>query len=92
MIPGRYLSLLFSLNPVAVPPRLAFIVSKKIDKRATVRNRVRRLLSEAVKEQLPMLKPGAAGVFLTKKTIADQSLDEIKSDVQAVFSRARLFK
>ena len=38
--------------------RFGFIVSTKIDKRATVRNRIKRILREKVRNLLPELQPG----------------------------------
>ena len=44
---------LIALNNETDVSRFAFIVSTKIDKRATVRNRIRRLMSESVRLFLP---------------------------------------
>ena len=38
-------------------PRFAIIVSTKIDKRTTSRNRIRRVLSESVRQLLPYIEP-----------------------------------
>lgn len=90
MVSGPLFSLLAADSKTEKPPLFAFIVSKKIDKRATARNRVRRLLSEAVWEILPRVRPGAEGVFLTKKSIIGRDLEEIKKNVADVFTNARL--
>lgn len=54
--------------------RFAFIVPTKIDKRATVRNRMKRLLRERVRVLLPSLPAGRDVVIIARKKEA--SLDE----------------
>jgi ribonuclease P protein component len=72
--------------------RFAFIVSKKIHKRAVKRNKVRRLLAESVQAFLPKIKSGIDAVFLTKKTINDKSFDQIKKEVEKIFKQVNLLK
>jgi len=74
------------------PPAFAFVVSKKITKKATKRNRVKRLLSEAVRNFLPQIKPGVKGIFLAKKEILEKNFAEVKTEVEAVFKKENLFK
>ncbi len=73
------------------PPRLAFIISKKIHKKAIKRNRVRRLLVEAVRGILPKIKPGFDFVFLVKKTILEKKLLEIKNEVEKFFGNEKIY-
>ncbi len=73
-------------------PKFAFIISKKIHRRATKRNRARRLLTEAVRVFLAKIKPGTEGVFLGKKMIIGKYFSEIKSEVEEIFKKAGLFK
>lgn len=89
LIQGRYGGLLYGLgqNPA---PRFAFIVSKKIDKKATARNRIKRLLSVAVFDCLKQVKPGAEGVFLAKPAILGKSLAEVKEEIGIIFKQAGL--
>lgn len=51
-------------------PRFAFVVSTKIDRRATQRNRNRRLLSESVRHLMPRIRPADAVIIVRKKNIA----------------------
>jgi ribonuclease P protein component len=74
------------------PPRFAFIISKKIHRRAVKRNQARRLLTEAVRVFLPKIKPGEGGVFLVKKAIIGKEFVEIKNEVEEIFKKANLFK
>lgn len=92
VFPGRFLSLLVGYGLCKSPSRFAFIVSKKIAKNATRRNKIRRLLAEVVYTFLPKIKTGFGGVFLTKKTIVDKSFSQIKKEVEEVFKQADLLK
>ena len=47
--------------------RFGFIVSTKIDKRATVRNRIKRILREKVRNLLPQLQSGKDIIIVARK-------------------------
>ncbi len=51
--------------------KFAFIVSTKLDKRATARNRMKRLMREAVHRLMPTTQKGVDGVFLVRGKIPD---------------------
>jgi len=74
------------------PPVFAFVVSKKIEKKATKRNKIKRLLSEAVRSFLIQIRPGVKGVFLVKKEILGKNLTEIKTEIENIFKKENLFK
>lgn len=73
-------------------PKFAFIISKKIHKRATKRNRARRLLSEAIRFFLPKIKEGVDGVFLAKKPIIGKEFVEVKTEAEEILKNANLLK
>jgi len=64
-------------------PRFAFIVSTKIDKRATARNRMRRTMSESVRHLLATVG-SIDGIFIAKKNFADLPQTEIEKIVRAL--------
>lgn len=64
-------------------PRFAFIVSTKIEKRATTRNRMRRTMSESVRHLLPTIQP-ADGIFIAKKNFADLPQTGVEKAVRAL--------
>ena len=64
--------------------KFLFVVSKKISKRAVDRNRIRRLLSEAIKPSLERIKNGVRVGFLVRRKIMGMSLEEIKKEVEKV--------
>jgi len=61
--------------------RFGLIVSKKIDKRAVVRNRIRRVVLESVRLSLDKIKNGYLVVFLTKKKLIGLGVKEVKKEV-----------
>ena len=64
-------------------PRFAFIVSTKIDKRATARNRMRRTMSESVRHVLNTTNP-IDGIFIAKKNFADLPQKEVEKIIIAL--------
>jgi ribonuclease P protein component len=64
-------------------PRFAFIVSTKIDKRATARNRMRRTMSESVRHLLT--KVGLPeGIFIARKNFAGFSQTEVNNIISGL--------
>lgn len=68
-----------------------FVISKKIDKRAVVRNRVKRLLSHAIEGMNSKLMPGYDMIVVTKKPILE-NMDRIQEELREVFKKARILK
>lgn len=71
-------------------PKFGFIVSKKVDKKAVIRNKIKRRLDQALLFYLPRIKPNAKAVFLAKKTLVDASFSEIQKEIERMLKRARL--
>jgi ribonuclease P protein component len=74
------------------PSRFGFVISNKISKRANVRNKIKRILREAVKASLPELKSGFDVIFLVKKVALGRQTKDIMNEVSVVFKKADLFK
>lgn len=70
--------------------KFGLIVSKKIDKRAVVRNRVRRVLLESVRLKLSEIEDGYLVVFLAKKKLVGLRVEEVKREVYSGLKKARL--
>lgn len=72
---------------VSAAPRFGFVVSTKIDKRATVRNRIKRLLRRAVRERLERIPDGFDIVFVVRASIVGKDYEEIGSEVDKILSK-----
>jgi ribonuclease P protein component len=72
--------------------RFAFIVSTKISKIAVKRNKAKRRLREAVKQNTNKVSKGYDVVFLTKKMTLEKSSKEIAKEVEKVFKESGLIK
>jgi ribonuclease P protein component len=68
--------------------RFAFIVSTKIDKRATVRNRIKRLMSEAVRLSMDSIKPGIDCVVIARRELVGLSMAEVQTRLVDLFRKA----
>lgn len=83
----------FLQNPPG-PARFGFIVSKKVDKRATARNRLRRLLSEVVRLFLaennrlfPFESGGVDVVFIVRRGALGKSYAQISASLHPLLSK-----
>jgi len=71
-------------------PRFAFIVSLKIDKRAVVRNKIKRQLRYSINKKLGEIKAGFDIVFLVKKGMKEKSFSLINSEIHKAFQKQGL--
>jgi|SRR3990172_10998410 len=74
------------------PSRFGFVVSNKISKHASTRNKVKRTLREAVRHSLSYLKSGYDVVFLAKSSIDRKYSSELMQEVIDSFKTAGLVK
>lgn len=72
--------------------RFAFIVSQKVSKKATVRNKVRRRLREIVRKKIPFLKKGIDGIFIALPGLEEKNYQEIEKMVEFLFRKMKIFK
>lgn len=68
--------------------RLAVIISKKVDKRAVVRNRNRRRVSEILRAELTRIKPGFDILITIKLDIRELSSTELKRELVGVMQKS----
>jgi ribonuclease P protein component len=71
--------------------RFGFITSLKISKKATVRNRVKRLLSEVTRPLSSSINNGLDVLIVAKVKIVGKNQKEIKDDVENLFKKAEIF-
>ena len=67
--------------PSKYPLRVGFIVSKKVDNRAVIRNKVRRRLREAFRALIPYLKDDANYIVIARDACAQASFEELTNSL-----------
>lgn len=70
--------------------RFTFIVSRKISKKATIRNKIKRQLRELVRPQMDKIKKGIDGVFIVLPGFGSKSFQEMKDTVNNLLKKAKL--
>lgn len=70
--------------------RFAFIISKKIDKRAVVRNSLRRKISSSVEEIFDKIKTGNDFVFYPKSSAIKLEREDLSREIRNIFSKGNL--
>lgn len=70
--------------------RFAFIVSKKFSKKAVERNRIRRQISEAIKDNLTTIKKGTDAVILSMPGSQEWDTQEVKKIIKRLLDKAKL--
>jgi ribonuclease P protein component len=71
--------------------RFAFVVSSKVSKKATRRNKIRRRLEEIVRLNFSRIKTGFDMVILTESPITEKKYREIEDKVISLLQKSRLF-
>ena len=70
--------------------RYGFVVSQKVSKKATIRNKVRRRLAEAIKAEAGGMKNGIDIVFIALSGIEKKDFKDIKEAVKKTLAREKL--
>lgn len=70
--------------------KISVVIPVKIDKRAVVRNRIKRQLSEIIRSLYKDIKPGFNIVFFCKPSIIDAEADIIKKQIKNVLTNSGL--
>lgn len=70
--------------------RFAVVVSKKVSRKATLRNRVKRRVRSAVYPLLSQIQPGYWIVFSARPSILTSSWEEVRQEVIRLLEKARL--
>jgi ribonuclease P protein component len=71
--------------------RFGLVIGLVVDKKATVRNRLRRQVGEIIRNNLKNITPGFDIVLVAKPALAKKSFKEIEKEVTALFQKTKLF-
>ena len=69
--------------------RFGFVASKKIDKRAVVRNEVKRKVRSCIEAMQKDIRPGFDMFFFLKKAAVETQRSEIDKRIQALFAQEK---
>ncbi len=72
--------------------RIGFVVSLKVSKKATVRNKIRRRLAEAVKVYIDNIERGTDLVFIVLPGAEKNNFFDTKNAVSFTLNKAKLIK
>lgn len=72
--------------------RFGFIVGLKISKKAVVRNKIRRRLSEIIRLKFKQISSGFDIVILTQPEIIGKSYQETEESLVVLFRKSKLLK
>jgi len=70
--------------------RFAFVVSQKVSKKATIRNKVRRRLAESVRAEMKSVKKGTDSLFIALPGVEKKEFAEIKKTVNDALIKSGL--
>jgi ribonuclease P protein component len=68
--------------------KFAFIVSKKIDKRAVVRNQTKRILRSAVESIIDKIELGRNVIVISRKVLAPEQKEQVNESMGEIFRKA----
>lgn len=90
---GKHMALRFVLNERRSEYRAAVVVSRKVNKSAVVRNRIRRRLYEQLRLQLPdNLEPYDLVLTVFSDRVAEEAPVKLRRDVKQLLKEAGLIK
>lgn len=71
--------------------RFAFVVSQKVSKKATVRNKIRRRLREVARPLIGKIKNKVDGVFVALPGLEKKDFTETKENLERIIKKTKLF-
>lgn len=87
---GDLTEMIFLQNSLDVC-RFGFITSLKVSKKATVRNKIRRRLTETVKLFASSIKKGYDIIFIVKPKIVGKTQQDLIKNVEQIFRKTKVY-
>lgn len=84
------LFLLKKLSSLEKQTKFGIVISTKVSKKATIRNKVKRQTREIIHLNLPQIKPNYKVVIIVKNNIVDKDYQEIEKDLESILKKAKL--
>lgn len=72
--------------------RFGFVVRKSVDKRATARNRIKRVFRSCIEEMLPEIKHGHDMLFFLKGRVLEMNREELYNELHAFLKEKQLLQ
>ena len=85
-----FLLLVLKRTDTTLPSRFSFVVSKKVDKRAVVRNQIRRRLRELVRKNLDSINSGFDCIFIASPNAAGKKTKTMLPYFEKTLRNARM--
>lgn len=70
-----------------VDSHFGFIISTKISKKAVIRNKIKRIISEAIRKRLGSVRKGLDVVFLIKPVAVKMRKEDIEKEVDEIITK-----
>ena len=72
--------------------RFAFVISRKVSKKATLRNKIRRRLSELIRFKIKRVKKGMDLILIAVPGLEEKDFWEINETINKLFQKAKCFE
>lgn len=67
--------------------KFGLVVSKRISKKAIIRNKIRRAVYEAIRGQLGKISSGVRGIVLVRTAIVGREVEEIEREIGEIIKK-----
>lgn len=88
-IKGKYFNLKIASNEVGFS-RFGFVISKKIDKKAVVRNSLKRKLSVSIERIHDKIKIGKDIIIIPGINVLELTQEELNKEMLAIFKKEKI--
>lgn len=78
------------LKVEAVDSRFGVVISTKVSKKAVIRNKIKRRITEIIRLNIAKIKLGVDVMILVKPIVVDKSYQEIKDEIEKLFIKAKI--